>query len=214
MITIQDKTKCSGCHACAQVCPKQCIAMEVDTEGFWYPVVDTALCVECGLCETSCPIQHPLANNKTENDITAYAAVNKNDEIRLQSSSGGIFTLIASEVIHQGGVVFGAAFDKTFAVGHQYTETIDGLAVFRGSKYVQSRIGDTYKQAEAFLKDGRTVLFTGTPCQIGGLLVYLKQDYDNLITQDIICHGVPSPMVWQSYIKYREKNAVSATRSM
>ena len=214
MIKIQDKTNCSGCHACAQICPKQCITMRPDEEGFLYPVVDADLCIECGLCEKSCPIYHPLTNEKTEKDITAYAAINRDDEIRAESSSGGVFSLIAFHVIERGGVVFGAAFDEHFQVEHQYTETKEGIAAFRGSKYVQSRIGDSYRKAEVFLKAGRLVLFTGTPCQIGGLLAYLKKDYPNLITQDIICHGVVSPKIWDQYVRYREAKSGEKTRSV
>lgn len=212
MIAISDKTKCSGCHACAAVCPKQCISMEKDAEGFLYPVADTAYCIQCGLCVRACPILTPLMVQKTEKDITAYAAVNQNADVRLHSSSGGIFSLLAEHVIGQGGVVFGAAFDPDFQVEHRCAETVEALAMFRGAKYVQSRIGNAYSQAEAFLKAGRKVLFTGTPCQIEGLFAYLQKDYENLLTQDIICHGVPSPLVWEKYIRYREEKTDSRTK--
>lgn len=206
------KSKCTGCHACANICPQKCISMAADNEGFLYPVINTELCINCGLCEKVCPI----VNGKTaanEREVRAYAAINKNEEIRLNSSSGGIFTLIAENVLDKDGVVFGAAFDKDFDVIHTYAKTKDKLEQFRGSKYVQSVIGKTYKQAKEFLEQGRTVLFTGTPCQIGGLYSYLGKDYANLITQDLICHGVPSPMVWRKYLEYREKiSRVSARR--
>lgn len=169
------KSKCTGCFACANICPKKCISMAADNEGFLYPVVNTELCINCGLCEKVCPI----VNGKTARDkreVKVYAAINNNEEIRLNSSSGGIFTLIAESVIDKGGVVFGAAFDKEFNLKHTYTETIDRLAQFRGSKYVQSIIGETYKQAKHFLESGRIVLFTGTPCQIGGRYSYLDKD--------------------------------------
>jgi len=214
MIEIALNEKCSGCHACANTCPKNCIQMTSDDEGFWYPQVDKEKCIDCGLCEKVCPIMHkwePNENSKT----TAMAAINLNDEIRLKSSSGGIFTLIAEEIINQGGVVFGACFADDFrSVHHICVDNIDDLEKLRGSKYVQSKIGDTYKLAKDFLDSGRKVLFTGTPCQIGGLYSYLRKPYDSLFTQDIICHGVPSPMVWEKYVEEREKKATSTTQRM
>lgn len=204
MIEIQNKTKCSGCHACQSICPKQCIKMVEDEEGFLYPSVVEEECIRCGLCEKVCPILHPLQNDRTESDICAYAAYTKNEEIRKNSSSGGMFTEISRWVIERQGVVFGAAFDKSFQVHHMYAETKEGLEKICGSKYVQSIIGDSYIQAKRFLDEGRWVLFTGTPCQIGGLLKYLPKSYEKLLTQDIICHGVPSPLVWQKYMEYQE----------
>lgn len=198
MISITQKQDCCGCNACAQICPKQCITMQEDDEGFLYPRVDTENCVDCHLCERICPV----SNHGTERKpLKVYAAINKDEEVRKQSSSGGIFTALAEQVIKQGGVVFGARFDEQWQVKHDYTETMEGLAAFRGSKYVQSRIGNTYQEAEQFLKVGRKVLFSGTPCQIAGLRNYLRKEYDNLLTVDFICHGVPSPMVWRRYLK-------------
>lgn len=144
-----------------------------------------------------CPFIHPYEERKPEEVL---AAINKDEEVRLQSSSGGIFTLLAESVIDEGGVVFGARYDEDWQVTLDYTETKEGLAAFRGSKYVQARTGETYKQCEQFLKDGRKVLYTGTPCQIAGLKHFLRKDYDNLLTVDIVCHGVPSPKVWQRYL--------------
>lgn len=198
MINISDKKNCCSCNACVQRCPKHCISMKEDEEGFLYPVVDESACIECGLCEKVCPILHQGEERKP---LKVYAAKNKNEEIRMQSSSGGIFTLLAEQVIQERGVVFGARFDENWEVIHDYTETIEGLAPFRGSKYVQSRIGETYQQAEFFLKQGRKVMFTGTPCQIAGLKQFLHKEYANLLTVDFICHGVPSPGVWRKYLK-------------
>lgn len=198
MISITQKQDCCGCNACAQICPKQCITMQEDDEGFLYPRVDTENCIDCHLCEKICPV----SNHGTERKpLKVYAAINKDEEIRQQSSSGGIFTALAEQIIKQGGVVFGARFDEQWQVKHDYAETMEGLAAFRGSKYVQSRIGNTYQEAEQFLKVGRKVLFSGTPCQIAGLRNYLRKEYDNLLTVDFICHGVPSPMVWRRYLK-------------
>lgn len=203
MIFITDKSKCCGCNACVQACPKQCIEMHEDNEGFLYPRVDTTHCIDCGKCEKVC-----LVINQAEprRPINVYAAINPDEEIRRQSSSGGIFTLLAEQTIKEGGVVFGARFDESWQVTHDYTESIEGLAPFRGSKYVQSRIGDTFLKAEAFLKQGRKVLFTGTPCQIAGLKKYLHKEYENLLTVDFVCHGVPSPLIWQKYLSETLEN--------
>lgn len=198
MINLQDKKDCCGCHACSNVCPKQCISMQADEQGFLYPVVDRELCVDCGLCEKVCPIINQSENKKP---IKVFAAKNKNEEVRRKSSSGGVFTLLAEYVLNNGGVVFGAKFDDDWNVVHSWTDTKEGIAAFRGSKYVQSTIGSTYREAKDFLTQGRKVLFSGTPCQIAGLKKYLHKEYDNLLTIDIVCHGVPSPLVWSRYLK-------------
>ena len=210
MIEIRNKKQCNGCHACASVCPKQCITMSADEEGFLYPKIDAAACTNCGLCEKICPVLHK--NNAGGNNPVSYAAYNTDESVRLESSSGGLFTLFATAIIKRGGAVFGASFNERFEVVHTYAENVEELAKFRGSKYVQSTIGDSYKQAETFLKQGRWVLFTGTPCQIGGLYAYLKKEYETLVTQDIICHGVPSPLVWKKYLQYhaRGRKIISA----
>ena len=214
MIEIKDKSNCSGCHACANACLKNCIDLISDEEGFWYPQVDKGKCIDCGLCKKVCPIIHKWQPDESRT-TKAIAAINMNDDIRLKSSSGGVFTLIAEEIINQGGVVFGAAFADDFrSVHHICVDNTDDLNKLRGSKYVQSKIGDSYKQAKDYLDSGRTVLFTGTPCQIGGLYSYLRKQYDNLLTQDIICHGVPSPMVWEKYVDEREQKAASTTQRM
>jgi len=185
--------------------------MKSDSEGFWYPAVDKESCLDCSLCEKVCPI---LQKEQVKNEPKAYACYNKNEEIRMKSSSGGLFTLFAEQVIDHGGVVFGAGFDKEFSVLHSYVETKEELRKFRGAKYVQSKTSDTYKKAEEFLLQGRQVLFSGTPCQIGGLKSFLQKDYDNLICIDIFCHGVPSPKVWKKYVSYREKRADAPVRNI
>lgn len=193
-----DKDKCCGCSACISVCPKGCISMSEDKEGFLYPVVDSVQCIDCGLCEKVCPVLHPLKN---ESEPLVYAAINNDESIRMQSSSGGIFTLLAESVIDNGGVVFGACFDRDWNVVHDYTETKEGLARFRGSKYVQSNVGNSFSQVKIFLDAGREVLFSGTPCQVAGLKNYLRKPYPNLLTVDLVCHGVPSPEVWRKYLQ-------------
>lgn len=197
MINIEDKKKCCGCGACAQKCPKQCITLREDNEGFLYPQVDINLCIDCGLCEKVCPVSNKYEARKP---LQTLAAINKNEKIRMSSSSGGIFTLLAEAIIDEGGVVFGARFDEKWQATLDYIETIEGLSAFRGSKYVQAITGDTFKRCELFLKDGRKVLFSGTPCQIAGLKHFLGKEYDNLLTVDVVCHGTPSPKVWQLYL--------------
>lgn len=198
MISILDKKKCCGCSACAQRCPKHCIKMIEDSEGFLYPKVDGDTCIDCGLCERVCPIQNP---GEDRVPLAVYAAKNPNEVIRRQSSSGGIFTILAEQIIDEGGVVFGAAFNDKWEVEHSYVENKEQLVKFRGSKYVQSKIGESYKDAKSFLKEGRRVLFSGTPCQIAALKKYLRKNYENLFTVDFICHGVPSPGVFRTYLQ-------------
>jgi len=170
--------------------------MEPDREGFWYPRVDAEVCTECGLCDEACPIISPTIHNGS---VSAFACINRNDEIREKSSSGGVFSLIAEAIIIRNGIVFGAGFDENFDVVHGWTHSIEGLSAFRGSKYVQSRIGNALIEVQEFLEAGRPVLFSGTPCQIAGLYSYLGKEYSNLFCVDIVCHGVPSPRVWQRY---------------
>lgn len=190
--------ECTGCYACYNVCPQNAITMDEDNYGFQYPTINKEKCINCGLCEKICPVLH---KEKVNNQPKAYACINKNENIRKQSSSGGIFTLLAEKILDLGGVVFGAQFDEDFNVIHSYVENKEDLYKFRGSKYVQSQIGASFKKVRQFLNEGRCVLFTGTPCQIEGLYSYLSKEYEKLYTQDIICHGIPSPKVWRKYIK-------------
>ena len=171
--------------------------MRADEEGFLYPQVDTSVCVNCGLCEKVCPI---LKKPQTYCVLETYAAKHKDTEVKLKSSSGGMFTALAEVILKEGGVVFGAGFDKEWNVVHGYAENTEDLDNLRRSKYVQSNIGNTYQQAKAFLDSGRKVLFTGTPCQIAGLRNYLGKEYDKLITAELICHGTPSPGAWRIFL--------------
>ena len=210
-IVLASQAECTGCCACVSICPKECIQLKEDREGFLQPSVETEVCIKCHKCERICPVLNPEKVDEKE-DTKAYAAINKDIDIRKISSSGGVFHALAKWVIEQGGVVFGARFDEQWRVIHDYTETLEGIIPFMGSKYVQSFIGDTYKQAKAFLDEGRTVLFTGTPCQLGGLRAFLGKDYDCLIQVDIICYGVPSPGVWRSYLKEHIQTVGDITR--
>lgn len=197
MIKIVDKKDCCGCSACVQRCPRQCITMQTDKEGFAYPVVDTKQCCDCGLCDKVCPVMNQQPESQP---IASYAATNSNEVEREQSSSGGIFTLLANETINNGGIVFGAVFNEDWDVEHIYVDNANDLKRLRGSKYVQSNIGNSYAMAEKFLKEGKEVLFSGTPCQVAGLKKYLRKEYKNLKTVDFVCHGTPSPEVWKMYL--------------
>ena len=205
MIHIDQKKDCCGCSACDAACNKKCISMTRDEDGFLYPIVDVDQCVNCGLCQRVCP----MANYQVpKRKPLALGAINQNDDIRRMSSSGGVFYLLCEYVIQQNGIVFGAAFDENFDVYHTYSEDLDGCKRFMGSKYVQSIIGDSYQKAKQFLQEDRIVLFTGTPCQIAGLLSYLGnlKDHEKLITQDIVCLGAPSPYRWHEFKKRIQGN--------
>ncbi len=200
--------ECNGCYACVSKCPNGCITMQADAEGFWYPKIDEINCIQCRLCHNTCPIINKMIKEKISKD--AFAAINCNEEVRKYSSSGGIFNLLARNIIESGGIVFGAAFTDDYKeVEHISVDNMEKIPLLMGSKYLQSRIGDAYNQAKHYLDLGKNVLFSGTPCQIGGLYAYLGKDYENLITQDIICHGVPSPKVWKKYVEFYEKRADS-----
>lgn len=211
MIKLEQKEHCCGCQACAQICPTKCISMKADGESFLYPVVDAELCVNCGLCEKVCPIINEIALSTKQPD--AYAAYNLDEGVRMASSSGGIFTLLAETILKENGVVYGAALERE-NVKHIRVTDMNGVALLRGSKYVQSDIGLTYLQAQEDLERGKKVLYTGTPCQIAGLKSFLRKEYKNLFAMDIICHGVPAPLVWQKYIEFREQKAGMAASKM
>ena len=201
MPKLATKEYCTGCTACASACPKGCISMAADENGFLYPVIDEDRCVACGLCEKTCPIVTPL--KMAENEPKAYAAYSKDEAIRLQSSSGGVFTEIARAILTEGGVVFGAAYNEQFEVVHICVDSEADLAKLRGAKYSQSDLRGIFADVKEKLDAGQKVLFSGTPCQVGGLNAFLRKDYQNLLTVDFVCHSVPSPMVWREYVKYR-----------
>lgn len=189
---------CTGCTACAAVCPKGCITMTADVDGFQYPVIDTKTCIGCDLCEKTCPV---LADGRYEHQTTAYAACALDTEIRLESSSGGVFTELARHVLNRGGAVFGAIYDESFRVVHTCAEDEAVLANMRGAKYAQSDLDGVFVDVKYRLDQGQPVLFSGTPCQVGGLLGFLRKPYENLTTVDFVCHSVPSPMAWEEYLR-------------
>lgn len=199
MIVLASKDKCTGCAACAQSCTHVAISMEEDGEGFLYPTIEKDKCVGCGLCVQQCPELSPI--KRLDYSVQKAYAVISND-YRKQSSSGGAFSLLAGWVISHGGVVFGAAYDNNLAVKHIAVDTMAELCNLRGSKYVQSDVGDSYKQVKGFLIKGRKVLFSGTGCQVAGLYAYLhgKRYEGQLITLDLVCHGVPSPGAFRCYL--------------
>lgn len=190
-----NKKDCNGCGTCSLRCPKKAIKMIEDEEGFIYPVVDKKKCINCGLCQRICS-NTPLKN---EFKIQVYAAKNKNESQRKNSTSGGMFKILAEYTIAKKGVVFGVKYDEKLNVKHDYSEAIDKIQQFSISKYVRSDLNNSYTKVEDFLEGKRMVLFTGTPCQCYGLKKYLKKDYDNLITCEIICHSNPSPKVFKLY---------------
>lgn len=197
MIQISDNHNCCGCSACATICPKQCISMVADNEGFLYPKVDEGACIDCNVCRTVC---NELSPYEKREPLKVLAAINKNEEIRLRSSSGAIFYILAEKTIKDSGVVFGARFDENWQVVIDYAEDLRGVEAFMGSKYVEARMENAYKDTKRFLSEGRKVLFSGTPCQVAGLHKFLRKSYDNLLTVDFICHGTPSPKVWTMYL--------------
>lgn len=201
MPRLASKEYCTGCTACASACPKACIAMTEDKNGFLYPIINADACIACGLCEKACPVMTPLKTG--ENEPKAYAANSTDEKMRLVSSSGGVFTEIAKAILAHGGAVFGAAYGERYEVVHIRVETEEDLAKLRGAKYAQSDLRGVFADVKDCLKQGRKVLFSGTPCQVGGLKAYLGEDNGNLLTVDFVCHSVPSPMAWHEYVKYR-----------
>lgn len=195
---------CTGCAACDISCPKNAIAMKEDSEGFLYPHINSEKCDICGICIKICPVQ-TVPHGKSKIVPTLYAGWTNDENLLNQSSSGGVFSELADNVICKGGVVFGAAYDKTMKVRHVVVETNEDLKALRGSKYVQSDVSDTYAQVQKYLKEERQVLFSGTPCQIVGLRAVIKKGFDNLLTCDLLCHGVPSPKVFRMAINSIEK---------
>lgn len=194
---------CVGCGACANACPQNCLNMVADKDGFLHPEIQKDNCINCGACEKICPIINK--NPKEKESIQAYAIYSKNDNIRISSSSGGLFYTVAKYIIENGGIVYGAAFDKNFYLSHKGVDSVEDLYLLQGSKYIQSDITLCFREIKAHLASNRPVLFCGSPCQVEGLLCYLKKPYKNLFTLDFICHGVPSPKAWQEYIKHQEK---------
>ena len=204
-IKILNKKDCTGCRACEQICPVKAITMQEDDEGFLIPIVNKDKCINCGLCKKTCgQIERHHNTDNLPNKIF-LGMKPKEKEIAQNSTSGGMAYLVSKYIIEQNGVVFGSAYDKNLMPHHIYITNIEELQKIRGSKYVTSDTKQTYKDVKEFLEQGKLVLYTGVPCQIGGLKKYLKKDYENLYTIDIICHGVPSQKIFKKYLENEEK---------
>ncbi len=197
------KEKCVGCKSCEQICPKQCISMVENREGFWYPLVDDEICVDCGLCLKKCPVINVEYHRNKPKKVLAWR--NKNDKDIMRSASGGAADSAAKAILQMNGVVYGAAYDNNLIVRH--IEVVDDLErrKIQSSKYVQSDLNDNYSKVKQRLTEGKIVLFTGTPCQIAGLYAFLGEDQKNLYTLDLICHGVPSPKFFKKYLEFQNK---------
>lgn len=191
------KSKCNGCGVCALVCPKHCIRMIEDEEGFLYPEIDEKKCIKCNKCRKICGNY----NDKNDNNEHAYAAINNSKEQLNDSSSGGMFYILAEYVINNNGVVFGVTYSENLEAIHEFATDLQECKKFQGSKYVRSNLKNSYEEVRNFLEKGKIVLFTGTACQISGLKKYLNKDYENLILCDILCHANPSPKVFKMYIE-------------
>lgn len=202
MITLRGKEDCCGCGGCYAVCPQGCISMKKDKEGFLYPHVNEAVCTDCGMCETVCPIINAAVSQGSSESWAVYA---KSEELVKCSSSGGVFSVLAETVINDGGVVFGAAFDTEWKVRTRKAESLEELNSLRKAKYVQCETGNAYCEIKNLLLQGVEVLYCSTPCQIAGLLSFLDGKCDNLYTVDIVCHGVASPDVWQYYLSLQKE---------
>ena len=197
MKILEHKEDCCGCSACYNSCPVNAIEMKYDQEGFWYPFINEELCIHCNKCKKVCPILKSIKKNKYEKVYLAYAS---NYAERMTSSSGGAFAVLANAVLVSGGIVCGACFNPDMEVEHIIISNQEELKKVKGTKYVQSNINNTFQQIEIALKQDKKVLFSGTPCQVAGLRAFLGQDYEKLTCVDLICHGVPSPEVWQDYM--------------
>jgi coenzyme F420-reducing hydrogenase beta subunit len=205
-ITKNDETLCCGCRACEQVCPANAITMEFNDEGFLYPKLNETLCTKCKKCQISCPINNDAADKKKgfETPIT-FAAWSNNQKIRIESSSGGLFSTIAEYVFSKGGIVFGAAFDENLTLSYKSASNANELEPLKVSKYIQANPCKSFTNVRSLLKKNVLVFFVGTPCYVAGLKMFLRKDYENLITADFSCHGVPSQKLFNKYISHLKK---------
>lgn len=210
MININRPKDCCGCSACASICSHNAITMKPDALGFLYPTVDAEKCVDCGLCEKVCSFNDSYDTSLNFPVPIAYGARHKDIGEVMQSRSGAVFVALSDYILENGGVVYGAGFADHFRVVHKRAVTKEERNEFRGSKYVQSDMNSVFRQVKKDLKDGMTVLFSGTPCQTAGLHSYIGNKLrENLILNDLVCHGVPSPYIWRDYIAYLEKEVGS-----
>lgn len=203
----ENKRDCCACSACMSICPKNAIKMDVDEYGFIYPNINLELCIECRACKTVCDFQERINKNNCEKKpLETYAAILKNNEMLMNSASGGAFVALANYILYKGGIVCGCTMDENLDTRHICIDKKEDIKQLQGSKYIQSSMNDTFKKVKKYLTNKQYVLFTGTPCQVAGLKKYLNRDYENLITADLICHGVPSSSFFKGYIKWLEKS--------
>jgi len=202
MTSVTNPQKCTGCLACRLICPEECIGAAEDSEGFAVPQIESSRCLECGLCVSRCP-ENSAPGAGLSGCLRVLAAKSKDDAILRCSASGGVFAGLAKKILETpGNAVFGCAYDENLAARHICVTDPAGLPRLQSSKYVQSDTGDTYLQAKALLDAGKTVFYTGTPCQIAGLRAFLGAARDNLLTADLVCHGVPSPLLFAKYLRW------------
>lgn len=202
MKEICSQNTCCGCQVCANICPKQAITMSTTEKGFYFPIINESLCVDCGLCKKTCP---SLNANPINEPIKIFACKNKNENIRKTSSSGGTFQELSSLILNNNGSVYGVGFSKEHTVEHQRATSQNELEGLKGSKYVQSNTKNIFQDVLKDLKNGKEVLFSGTPCQVQALKNISKANQDNLFLIDVVCHGVPSPKIFEDYKSYLEK---------
>lgn len=202
-----EKKDCCGCTACKSICPKNAISMKSDDKGFVYPVIDDLLCIECNLCKKVCAFNDSYIRNDLLDKAMVYGAYHKVDEERMTSRSGGAFVAFSKHLLKKDAAIYGAAFDEKFNVLHKRITKNEDIKIFKGSKYVQSNLGNIFLDIKNDLDNNKYVLFSGTSCQVAGLKSYLKnnKNIDKLYTVDIICHGVPSPSIWEKYISFIQK---------
>lgn len=208
MDLVKEKEDCCGCRTCEKVCPEGAIAIKADVCGFLYPEIDSAKCIDCGLCLKKCAFQSGYGKRKEFEPSYAYGARHKKEQVYMDSRSGGVFTALSDHILKRSGAVYGAGFDRekgAFYVKHEGAETEEGRNRFRGSKYVQSDLGDVFPEIKRRLEDGQAVLFTGTGCQVGALYAYLPREYEDLYTLDLVCYGVMSPKMWADFLHMREQ---------
>ena len=206
IVLFEEKKDCCACGACMNICPKEAITMHEDEYGFIYPIIDQEKCVKCGMCKRVCAFQNIEEKNEP---IATYVATSKNTKQKINSASGGIFAMMATYVLEKKGVVFGCALENQkgyFVSKHIAIQQKEELPKLQGSKYVQSAIGKTYKEVLAYLNEGKLVLYSGTPCQIAGLKGFLGKSYKNLLTVDLVCHGIPSERMFNDYMQQEMKN--------
>ncbi|KAA8665388.1 Coenzyme F420 hydrogenase/dehydrogenase, beta subunit C-terminal domain [Clostridium sp. HV4-5-A1G] len=214
MIPYNQEDKCIGCGACMLICPFKCIKIQQNSQGFWYPRVDIKNCVNCGACDKVCVMQNENYKKYISVKISAYALQHKDKKVLRESTSGGAFTAIIQSFCNENSVVFGSTMNDHIKVYHTYVKDLKKIKIFRKSKYVESFMGTTYSDVKKFLEEGKRVLFSGTPCQVGGLKQFLNKNYKNLLTVDIVCHGVPTHLLLDKYKRYLEYKNCKKVKSL